>query len=114
MKEALQQDSDELEKMANGEQTGDGKDKPTLTPEQKAAKEERERKQAEEKAKQREERVSKLAEKLIRKLSIFTESVRNAGDERLEREVATSFREITRIEAEELKKERCVVSTNHA
>lgn len=124
MKEALQQDSEELEKQANGEASagsgsGDGdnrvaskgKDgKPVLSPEEKAKKDERERKQAEERAKAREERVSKLAEKLIRKLSIFTESVRNAGGEPLESEVAASFREITRIEADELKQERWVVS----
>ncbi|EPQ29926.1 uncharacterized protein PFL1_02598 [Pseudozyma flocculosa PF-1] len=118
MKEALQQDSEELEKQANGEggssESADGKDKVQLTPEQKAAKEEREKKQAEERAKQREERVSQLADKLIRKLSIFTESVRNAGDEKLEREVAASFREITRIEAEELKKESYGVELLHA
>jgi hypothetical protein len=62
-------------------------------------------KRDEERAKQREERVSKLSENLIRKLSVYTESVRNANDQDLERQVAMSFREITRIEAEELKSE---------
>lgn len=114
MKEALQQDSEDLEKAAGeGEQqtnetdgtvTKSKKDE-GLTPEEKAAKEERERKRDEERAKQREDRVSKLAENLIRKLSVYTESVRNANDIDLERQVATSFREITRIEAEELKNE---------
>ncbi|PWN50839.1 DnaJ-domain-containing protein [Violaceomyces palustris] len=115
MKEALQQDSEELEKQANGDSDPEAaRDKSGLTPEQKAAKEEKERKQAEERAKQREERVSSLAEKLIRKLSIFTESVRNAGDDNLVREVASSFKEITRIEAEELKQESYGVELLHA
>lgn len=110
MKEALQQDSDDLEKQANGEDAastaGDSKDKkPTLTPEQKAAKDEKERKLNAEREKQRQERVAKLVEKLIRKLSIYTESVRNANDPVLEKEVEKSFREITRLEAEELKHE---------
>lgn len=111
MKEALQQDSDDLERQANGDSSevgkqANGKDaKPTLTPEQKAAKEEKERKQTAEREKQRQERVEKLVEKLIRKLSIYTESVRNANDPVLEKEVEKSFREITRLEAEELKAE---------
>lgn len=109
MKEALQQDSEELEKQANGEDSSsnavDGKSKPTLSPEQKAAKEEKERKQSAEREKQRAERVAKLVEKLVRKLSIYTESIRNANDPALEREVEKSFREITRLEAEELKHE---------
>lgn len=114
MKEALQQDSDDLERQANGDDPGasntenpggSASSKPTLTPEQKAAKEEKERKQAAEREKQRQERVSKLVEKLIRKLSIYTESVRNANDPVLEKEVEKSFREITRLEAEELKHE---------
>ncbi|CDU23055.1 related to DnaJ-like protein [Sporisorium scitamineum] len=115
MKEALQQDSDDLERQANGDDPaassgeagtdGSSSSKPTLTPEQKAAKEEKERKQAAEREKQRQERVAKLVEKLIRKLSIYTESVRNANDPLLEKEVEKSFREITRLEAEELKHE---------
>ena len=125
MKEALQQDSEDLERaaeneekeqqqqVANGEgggESNDGKNvtkkgDSVLTPEQKAAKEEKERKRDEERAKHREERVSKLAETLIRKLSIYTESVRNANDTDLERQVQESFREITRLEAEELKQE---------
>ncbi|MCO5566012.1 hypothetical protein L7F22_019687 [Adiantum nelumboides] len=104
MKEALQQDSEELERAANNEEqqqqqqaqngqqsdsssslahtNGDkktegksvGKKDSGLTPEQKAAKEERERKRDEERARQREERVGKLAENLIRKVSVYTES----------------------------------------
>lgn len=123
MKEALQQDPDELEQQVASEE---GKDSTasgssnaiaaapgsTLTPEQKAAKEAakaaktaKEKAKEEERAKQREERVSKLAENLVRKLSVYTESVRNAGDEALSRQIADSFREITKIEAEELKTE---------
>ncbi|KAK0533747.1 DnaJ-like protein [Tilletia horrida] len=130
MKEALQKDSEELEREANepsGSGTGSdvatgngtpakGTDgKPTLTPEQKAAKEEKEKKANEERAKAREERVSALAEKLIRKLSVYTESVRGAGgDTDLVREVEKSFREINRIEAEELKGENYGVELLHA
>ncbi|SOV09022.1 related to DnaJ-like protein [Ustilago sp. UG-2017a] len=112
MKDALQQDSDDLERQANGDSTagGQGADgsaatKPTLTAEQKAAKEEKERKQAAEREKQRQERVSKLVEKLICKLSIYTEAARNADDPVPDKEVEKSFREITRLEAEELKHE---------
>jgi hypothetical protein len=116
MKEALQQDSEELEKQAsegeagaaNGAAIEGAGKKEELSPEAKAAKEAKEKARDEERAKQREERVRKLAETLIRKLSVFTESVRNAQDEQLERQIADSFKEITRIEAEELKTERCV------
>lgn len=126
MKEALQQDEDELERQA---EQGDGQagaadgqaggteangtssssaTKPALSPEQKAAKEEKERVRNEERAKQREERVRGLTDKLIRKLSVYTESVRAMGDgeEELKDEVKRSFREISRLEAEELKTER--------
>jgi curved DNA-binding protein CbpA len=125
MKDALQQDSEDLERAAEneGQQTVENgeegakdvskKGDAGLTPEQKAAKEEKERKRDEERAKQREERVSKLAETLIRKLSIYTESVRNANDADLERQVQDSFREITRIEAEELKQESYGVELLH-
>lgn len=132
MKEALQQDSEDLERAAENEEkeqqqvgNGEGGDESNggknvtkkgdsgLTPEQKAAKEEKERKRDEERAKHREERVSKLAETLIRKLSIYTESVRNANDTDLERQVQESFREITRLEAEELKQESYGVELLH-
>ncbi|KAK0544969.1 DnaJ-like protein [Tilletia horrida] len=137
MKEALQKDSEELEREANGSTNetassgdqvsasgansaaasqGKGTDgKPTLTPEQKAAKEEKEKKANEERAKAREERVKTLAEKLIRKLSVYTESVRGAGgDTGLVKEVEKSFKEINRIEAEELKGESYGVELLHA
>lgn len=124
MKEALQQDSEELERQAeaensaNGEANADGTSSnsgsaaatktPGLSPEAKAAKEEKERERTEERAKQREERVVKLAEHLVRRLSVYTESVRGigSGEEALKEEVKKSFKEITRLEAEELKGER--------
>lgn len=133
MKEALQQDSEDLERAAENEERQEQQQQLTdkevgedgagksvnkkadsgLTPEQKAAKEEKDRKRDEERAKQREERVSKLAETLIRKLSIYTESVRNANDPDLERQVQESFREITRLEAEELKQESYGIELLH-
>lgn len=121
MKEALQQDSEDLEKQAEeGEKAGDANGVATtesssssssaaaLTPEQKAAKDEKERAKEQERAKQREERVVKLVDNLIRKLSVYTECIRAYGDgeESLKEEVRKSFREITRLEAEELKQER--------
>ncbi|KAE8241071.1 hypothetical protein A4X13_0g7576 [Tilletia indica] len=140
MKEALQKDSDELEREANAANnvtaSGNGTDvsssnnastsnptspnpskdgKPTLTPEQKAANEEREKKANEERAKAREERVKSLAEKLVRKLSVYTESIRGVGvDHGLAKEVEKSFKEINRIEAEELKGESYGVELLHA
>ncbi|CAD6884306.1 unnamed protein product [Tilletia controversa] len=143
MKDALQKDSEELEREANagnnvtasgGNGSGAevsssgsgsaasqaspnlGKDsKPTLTPEQKAANEEREKKANEARAKAREERVKALSEKLIRKLSVYTESIRGAGvDADLAKEVEKSFKEINRIEAEELKGESYGVELLHA
>lgn len=118
MKEALQQDSEELEKQAEGasttsngdaiESAGAGGKRASLSPEAKAAKDEKERQRAEARAKERDERVGKLADHLIRKLSVYTESVRGIGEgeEALKEEVKKSFREITRLEAEELKSEK--------
>lgn len=124
MKEALQQDEEELERQANGQSdpskaaaSSSSSNSAGLSPEAKAAKEAREKKRNEERARQREERVAVLTEKLVRKLSVYTESVRGigAGEEELKAEVKRSFREITRLEAEELKQERCVavVMTKH-
>ncbi|CAO1635093.1 unnamed protein product [Parajaminaea phylloscopi] len=125
MKEALQQDEDELERQAeNGggssssskgaSESADGS-KSSESAEVKAAKEEKERLKSEERARQREERVRGLAEKLIRKLSVYTESVRGIGEgeEQLKEEVKRSFREITRLEAEELKSESYGVELLH-
>ncbi len=120
MKEALQQDSDELEKQANGEATADGtsitasgssgnvdaKGKPVLSPEEKAAKEEKERKQTEERAKQREERVAKLSETLVAKLSVYTEAMKSLDDVEHQKAITDSFRGIEKEKAEELKDEK--------
>ena len=112
MKEALQKDSGELEKEANGKDTDAKND--TLTPEQKAAKEAEEERKEKEKEKEREERVSALVEKLTRKLSIYTESVATASDETQADEARAGFREIVRLEAEELKAESFGVELLHA
>ncbi|CAO1623174.1 unnamed protein product [Sympodiomycopsis kandeliae] len=118
MKEALQQDSEDLEKQAESEdqsgqeqqqrKEGSSADsKSNLSPAQKAAKDEKERQKEMERAIQREERVNKLVDNLIRKLSVYTESIRGIGDgeESLKEEVRKSFKEINRLEAEELKQE---------
>ena len=112
MKEALQKDSGELEKEADGKDTDAKND--TLTPEQKAAKEAEEERKEKEKEKEREERVSALVEKLTRKLSIYTESVATASDEAQADEARAGFREIVRLEAEELKTESFGVELLHA
>ncbi|KAI3625896.1 hypothetical protein CBS9595_001257 [Malassezia furfur] len=112
MKEALQKDSGELEKEANGKDTDAKND--TLTPEQKAAKEAEEERKEKEKEKEREERVSALVEKFTRKLSIYTESVATASDETQADEARAGFREIVRLEAEELKAESFGVELLHA
>ena len=113
MKEALQKDADELEKQADGEEETEPKDE-ELTPEQKAAKQAEEERKEKEKEAQREERVAALVEKLTRKLSIYTESVATAGDEAQGDEVRAGFREIVRLEAEELKTESYGVELLHA
>lgn len=131
MKEALQQDEDELERQAAdpaaaatnttngsaaaGASSSTSSSKPSESPEAKAAKEEKERQKNEERARQREERVRTLAEKLVRKLSVYTESVRgiSEGEDQLKEEVKRSFREITRLEAEELKSESYGVELLH-
>ena len=86
MKEELQKDSEQLYQEAEGDGGSDGtkpdaKQGKELSPEEKAAREEQERKAAEAKEEQRAERVKELAEKLARKLSIYTESVSSADDE---------------------------------
>ncbi|KDN48460.1 DnaJ-domain-containing protein [Tilletiaria anomala UBC 951] len=122
MKEALQQDSEELEKQANGTgadapgtvSNGKAKGKPELSPEEKAAKEEKERKQTEARAKQREERVSKLAETLIAKLSVYTEAMKSLDDPDHQRAITDSFRGMEKEKAEELKDENYGVELLHA
>lgn len=112
MKEALQQDSEELEKQAEGEEPN--KKDEELTAEQKAAKEAEEERKQKEKDAQREERVAALVEKLTRKLSIYSESVATAGDDAQADEVRQGFREIVCLEAEELKTENYGVELLHA
>ncbi|KDQ57948.1 hypothetical protein JAAARDRAFT_193432 [Jaapia argillacea MUCL 33604] len=79
----------------------DAKGKPILSPEEKAKKDEKARKEAAEKAAAREERVAKLVENLERKLGIFTESAAGPDDPNVSR----SWRDICMLEAEELKHE---------
>ncbi|WFD42224.1 hypothetical protein MPSI1_000865 [Malassezia psittaci] len=112
MKEALQKDSEELEKEADGKKS-DGNDE-SITPEQKAAKEAEEQRKEKEKNEQREERVSELVDKLIRKLSIYTESLSTATNESQADEARRGFHEIIRMEAEELKTENYGVELLHA
>ena len=83
-----------------------------MTPEQAEAKKAEEEKQEKEKEAQREKRVSMLADKLAHKLSVYVESVKTADDPALVEEVREGFQRITLLEAEELKKEKCVSLTN--
>ena len=69
-----------------------------LSPEEKAAREEKARKKAAEKAAAREERVAKLVDNLERKLSIFTESAVGPND----KDVMNSWKLICELEAQEL------------
>ncbi|RDX50780.1 DnaJ-domain-containing protein [Lentinus brumalis] len=96
MKAALQEESEEAEEVQR-----DAKGREILSPEEKAKRDEKARKQAAEKAAVRAERISKLVENLDRKLSIFTESATGPTDP----QVTESFRTICKMEAEELKKE---------
>lgn len=98
MKTALQEADDEEE----GRQVQrDAKGREILTAEEKARRDEKERKIAAEKAAAREERVKKLVENLDRKLCLFTESAAGPNDA----QVTESFRKICQLEAEELKNE---------
>ncbi|KAG8873181.1 hypothetical protein FRB97_006976 [Tulasnella sp. 331] len=119
MKEALQQaeDAEEEESTAASGSgstvaTKDAKGRPVLTPEQKLKKEEKERKLQIEKAKAREQRVKKLVENMERKLSIYVEACTGRPAE--DSETARSWREICRIEAEDLKNESYGVELLHA
>ncbi|PKI82970.1 hypothetical protein MVES_002810 [Malassezia vespertilionis] len=111
MKEALQQNSEELERNAD-EQGSDVKSE-QLSAEQKAAKEKEDERREKEKEREREKRVSHLAEKLERKLSVYTESVAVGGDEEQLEQVRRGFREMNRLEAEELKTENFGVELLH-
>ncbi|RDB22331.1 DnaJ-like protein 1 [Hypsizygus marmoreus] len=99
MKAALQEAEE-----AEGEGEGkikDAKGREILTDEEKAAKDEKERKKAAEKAAARKDRVQKLVQNLERKLSIFTESATGPNDP----DVSSSWRTICELEAEDLKRE---------
>ncbi|KAF6752393.1 DnaJ-domain-containing protein [Ephemerocybe angulata] len=107
MKAAMQEDDgDEEEEAKNAIEAK--KDPKTLTPEERARKEERDRVKAEkervrsaEKAAARSERVGQLVENLTRKLMIFTESATGPND----RDVSKSWKTICELEAEDLKRE---------
>jgi hypothetical protein len=99
MKSAMQKDSEEEE---------DGvakvpKAKKDMTPEEKAAKAEADRTEAAERAAIREARVSKLVEALLKKISIFTEQARNAGNDP---EVVNSVRQIWTVSSFRLRSSR--------
>ncbi|KAF9458099.1 X-domain of DnaJ-containing-domain-containing protein [Collybia nuda] len=101
MKAALQEAED-----AEGDDDGvkrvrDAKGREILSEEEKALREEKDRKKAAEKAAVRKERVQKLVDNLERKLGIFTESATGPNDP----DVTTSWRTICELEAEELKRE---------
>ena len=124
MKAALQEEEGEEEVPR------DAKGREILSPEEKAKRDEKQRKQQAEvrlgvpiglafardvrwsvqKAAVRAERVQKLVENLDRKLSIFTESATSPNDV----QVTESFRTICRLEAEELKQESYGVDLLHA
>ncbi|WVQ85971.1 hypothetical protein IAT38_008139 [Cryptococcus sp. DSM 104549] len=84
--------------------------KPMLTPEAMQRKIARDREVAEQKAKQRRERVEKLANHLEGRLNIFTEAAKGPEDQM----VGASFKEICRLEAEDLKEESYGVELLHA
>lgn len=106
MKAAMQEADEEPE----GQVVVDAKGRPVLSPEEKAKKEEKARRDALEKAAARKERVDKLVENLERKLGIFTESATGPSD----RDVLRSWREICALEAEDLKRESYGVELLHA
>ncbi|GAA5845022.1 hypothetical protein JCM3766R1_004851 [Sporobolomyces carnicolor] len=90
--------------------------KPTLTPEQAAIKEEKQRRKDEherkvqtEKARVREQRVRQLAVKLRDKLALFSEQAVGEDD----KQIADGVRTMWSIEAEELKKESYGVELLH-
>ncbi|KAF8530090.1 DnaJ-domain-containing protein [Hysterangium stoloniferum] len=109
MKSAMQEDKDEdAASGSNGpKRVKSSKD---MTPEEKAQRDEKRRKEAAERAAVREERVGKLVEELERKLSIFTESATGVDD----KEITLSWRTICELEAEYLKDESYGVELLHS
>ncbi|KAI6012205.1 DnaJ-domain-containing protein [Pisolithus marmoratus] len=115
MKAALQE-AEEAEEANAKEVKRDAKGKEIISGEEKARREEKERKTNAEKAAARAERVGKLVENLERKLAIFTESASGPDD----LNVITSWRHLCQMEARhavfyhELKKESYGVELLHA
>ncbi|KAI0085265.1 DnaJ-domain-containing protein [Irpex rosettiformis] len=98
MKAALQEEDEED---PNKPVQRDAKGKEILSPEEKAKRDEKQRKVQAEKAAARAERVQKLVENLERKLGIFAESASGPNDP----EVTRSYRQICALEADDLKTE---------
>ncbi|TCD67705.1 hypothetical protein EIP91_012001 [Steccherinum ochraceum] len=110
MKTALQE-ADEMEGGEEGKAVArDAKGREILSPEEKAKKEEKQRKVAAEKAAARAARVQKLVENLERKLGIFSESATGPNDA----QVTESYRTICQLEADELKTESYGADLLHA
>lgn len=103
MKHELQKDGGE-----------DGEEAADVSPEAQAAREAAEAREREAQSREREARVRDLTEKLVKRLSVYTESVASAGDEAHAAEVRESFRRMTRMEADELRKESYGVELLHA
>lgn len=102
MKTALQEADEDDEEGGEGKVVQrDEKGRVIVSEEERRRKEEKAKKKADERAKERKERVDKLVENLIRKLSIFTESATGPDD----KDVTESFRTISQLEAEDLKRE---------
>ncbi|KAK1232066.1 DnaJ-like protein [Marasmius sp. AFHP31] len=100
MKTALQE-AEEADPDGDGKRLKDSKGRDILTEEEKARKDEKDRKKAAERAAARAERVNKLVENLERKLSIFTESATGVNDQ----DVTRSWKTICELEAEDLSHE---------
>ncbi|RSH86985.1 hypothetical protein EHS25_003473 [Saitozyma podzolica] len=105
MKDAFQQQAEQQEDMMIGPGG-----RPVLTPEAMQRKLARDRAVAQEKAKVRAARVEALAANLKNKLSIFTEAAKGPEDA----QVGASFKEICRLEAEELRDESYGVELLHS
>ncbi|AFR98025.1 chaperone regulator [Cryptococcus neoformans C23] len=106
MKEAFQQQHEE----DPNDFTIGPNGRPILTPAGAQKRWSREKKVAEEKARQRQARVDQLATHLTNKLNIYTEAAKGPQDEM----VGASFKEICRLEADDLKDENYGVELLHA
>ncbi|KAG6840943.1 hypothetical protein C0991_003127 [Blastosporella zonata] len=110
MKAALQEADEAEGDEGDVKRVRDAKGREILTEEEKAQKDEKERKKAAEKAAVRRERIQKLVENLERKLGIFTESATGPTDP----DVSQSWRTICELEAQELKRESYGLELLHA